>query len=134
MDEFSTDKKVVEVDDSLLTDNDAVIRVVQKKRLEAILNDKAIDQDFLVLLRDTVKTSIDVKRLVSDNSNANADREIVKSTIEALGKLGKDFVRNLPPANRSFSVEDLPDIETVEGQMDTEQHELSYNAEDFEKK
>lgn len=123
-----------QVDEAVLDSHDDVIRIVQRKRLEAVLNNDELSSERISLLRDTAKTSIDLKKMVSDDTNAAADREIAKATIEALGKAGRDFAKHLPPAEgRTFDADVLPEVDVVDGQLDIDRQDLEYNPEDFER-
>ena len=132
-DDFDAPRNRKQVTPEMLEES-AIIELVQTKRLEAILNEDVMDKETLKLLSDTVKTTIDIKRIKTDEKNSAEDRGLIRDTIAELSKLPSGFMRQKGAGNRNPFPEDddLPDIRIIEGQTDTDMHEIHFDPKDME--
>lgn len=127
--EFEPIGRIEVTDDQL--EEDAIIRIIQRKRLEAIVNgDQGMTSEFIKLMADTVKTSIDLKRIVADADDSDADRTLAKSLVEFVASQSAGNFRHPGAGNdRVFDETAIPEIEVFDGYLDDTLHHLSHDGE-----
>lgn len=78
------------IDDNELTP-DALIKTVQRHRLQLLRGDKgSLDQTEILLLNSIASTAVAVKRITTDDNNSAADREVSQALVESLGRIKND--------------------------------------------
>ena len=117
--------------DTLLTEvidtsPDYIIEYTQRARLNLLENEK--DPKFkLTVLNSLSKTAIDSKKLVMDNDNAVADREIAKSIFKAIGNIKENPFKSNFTINVSVAEPNIPTVIPLPDEDSTVHKELRYS-------
>jgi uncharacterized membrane-anchored protein len=117
---------------NIITDPTELIRFVQQRRMETILNGNTIDKDQALMLTAIAKTAMDENKLKVESNGVKAQRELAS----VLSNLVCQAVSNpfatdasgetLENKQTTLTEEELPDIELIEGETSTELSTLTY--------
>jgi len=103
-----------------------VIATVQAHRLKLLLGDGGYSKEELKLLEGLASTALSEKRIVSEDLNSAADREIAASLARNIGRVhGNPFLVN-DGDKVVFKPPVIPDIETVPEETSQTLSDLEY--------
>ena len=108
------------------TNPEVVINKVQTLRLNA-LSQPDLTKEHLMLLRDLAKTAMDQTRISSMDDNAKAELELANNLAKLLQGSNNPFQSNeIVDVVPEVTMDELPDVKTVPGEMDTTLSTLTY--------
>lgn len=103
-----------------------IVSEIQTLRMSMIRGDIDLkEKDFLGLLTATAKTAMDELRIATDKDNANADRELAAAIMENIISTNSN---PLEGSGGAVPTIDLPEVDLVPGELDTEASELEYKT------
>lgn len=101
--------------------SDSLINFVQKQRVGLLVDEQ--DKEFkLAVLNSIATTAVQVKRITTDENNANADREVAIALANAVGGMTTNPFKG---AGGSRPIAELPPIELVHDELSTTIADLS---------
>ena len=116
-------------DDDLIKQTQGIRRKLMDDMVrEGMPTDKDSIQMLLEVMKDTDRTALGNKRIVTADKNASQDREVQRATVEVIKGLNNrdPFRREPKPEEERFDDEQLPDIEVKPGEtaigMQDERH------------